>query len=54
MKETARLVSVAARPEPLGIDLSRTAVVVVDMHLIRWRAEWANAVNTALADAGRP
>ena len=32
----------------------QSAVVVVDMHLIRWRAEWTDAVNTALADAGRP
>jgi ureidoacrylate peracid hydrolase len=30
MKETAWLVS-AAKPEPLSIDLSRTAVLVVDM-----------------------
>jgi ureidoacrylate peracid hydrolase len=31
MNDTAQFVSVAARPEPLSIDLSRTAVVVVDM-----------------------
>jgi ureidoacrylate peracid hydrolase len=31
MRETAQLLTVRARPEPLSLDLSKTAIFVVDM-----------------------